>query len=136
MGGLLESVLLSRWPFGATASCDMVAVVGILNGICTELGRYLTKKSVINSLVDEGSPYMIAKLENIGVEGVMTVDRAAHSALGIFDLERHPSFQEIGTKKEGHSVFGMLGACCASVRISFCRFCCLVAVSVTQCPCS
>lgn len=75
---------------------------------------YLTKNGLLNSLDDDGAPYSIRSLENVTLDGIMTVDQHAHKALSVFESDRHPSFQGIGVKKEGFSLFGILAGNCAS----------------------
>ena len=75
---------------------------------------YLTKNGLLNSLDDEGTPYSIRSLDNVTLDGIMTVDQHAHKALSVFESDRHPSFQGIGVKKEGFSLFGILAGGCAS----------------------
>ncbi|KAM0876250.1 hypothetical protein ACQ4PT_036241 [Festuca glaucescens] len=41
----------------------------------------------------------------------LKLDAAAHEALQIFQVDKHPSYMGIGRAKEGFSVFGMLNKC-------------------------
>ena len=68
----------------------------------------------VNSLMEDGYPYKLNGLQNITLMGIVTIDKQTHTALSIFQDDRHPSFQGIGVKKEGLSVFGILSKSCAS----------------------
>ena len=86
---------------------QMIRAIGGLLG-------YLTKNGKLNSLVDDDAPYPVRALHNVTLDGIVTVDKTAHKALSIFEHDRHPSFQGIGVRKEGFSLFGILAENCAS----------------------
>lgn len=91
-------------------SFDETAMIRAAGGLLV----YLTKNGLLNSLGDDDAPYSIRSLRNVNLDGIMTVDEHAHKALGVFGSDRHPSFQGIGVKKEGFSLFGILAGSCAS----------------------
>ncbi|XP_049401333.1 DNA mismatch repair protein MSH5 isoform X2 [Solanum stenotomum] len=47
----------------------------------------------------------------ISLDKFLKVDSAAHEALQIFQIDKHPSHMGIGRAKEGFSVFGMMNKC-------------------------
>ncbi|XP_075110472.1 DNA mismatch repair protein MSH5-like isoform X9 [Nicotiana tabacum] len=47
----------------------------------------------------------------ISLDKFLKVDSAAHEALQIFQIDKHPSHMGIGRSKEGFSVFGMMNKC-------------------------
>jgi DNA mismatch repair ATPase MutS len=89
---------------------DEIAMIRAAGGLLA----YLTKNGLLNSLDEEGTPYSIRSLDNVTLDGIMTVDQHAHKALSVFESQPHPSFQGIGVKKEGFSLFGILSGGCAS----------------------
>jgi DNA mismatch repair ATPase MutS len=91
-------------------SFDQSAMIRATSGLLV----YLTKNGLLNSLAADGSPYAIRSLQNVTLDGIMTVDQHAHKALSVFESDRHPSYQGIGVKKEGFSLFGVLAESCAS----------------------
>ncbi|CAN4118258.1 unnamed protein product [Withania somnifera] len=51
----------------------------------------------------------------ISLDKFLKVDSAAHEALQIFQIDKHPSHMGIGRAKEGFSVFGMMNKCVTSM---------------------
>ncbi|KAL2582651.1 hypothetical protein AAZV13_14G021100 [Glycine max] len=53
----------------------------------------------------------IDSLAEISLNNFLKLDTAAHEALQIFQIDKHPSHMGIGRAKEGFSVFGMMNKC-------------------------
>ncbi|KAL7249244.1 hypothetical protein ACSBR1_011405 [Camellia fascicularis] len=53
----------------------------------------------------------IDSVTEISLNKFLKVDAAAHEALQIFQIDKHPSHMGIGRTKEGFSVFGMMNKC-------------------------
>ncbi|CAJ2633956.1 unnamed protein product [Trifolium pratense] len=53
----------------------------------------------------------IDSLAEISLNNFIKLDAAAHEALQIFQIDKHPSHMGIGRAKEGFSVFGMMNKC-------------------------
>ncbi|KAA8523663.1 hypothetical protein F0562_010086 [Nyssa sinensis] len=53
----------------------------------------------------------IDSVTEISLNNFLKVDAAAHEALQIFQIDKHPSHMGIGRAKEGFSVFGMMNKC-------------------------
>ncbi|CAL5335665.1 unnamed protein product [Camellia sinensis] len=53
----------------------------------------------------------IDSVTEISLNKFLKVDAAAHEALQIFQIDKHPSHMGIGRAKEGFSVFGMMNKC-------------------------
>ncbi|XVF77406.1 hypothetical protein PTKIN_Ptkin14bG0040500 [Pterospermum kingtungense] len=53
----------------------------------------------------------IDSVVEISVDKFLKLDAAAHEALQIFQVDKHPSHMGIGRAKEGFSVFGILNKC-------------------------
>ncbi|XP_038690956.1 DNA mismatch repair protein MSH5 isoform X7 [Tripterygium wilfordii] len=53
----------------------------------------------------------IDSVTEIALNKFLKLDAAAHEALQIFQLDKHPSHMGIGRAKEGFSVFGMINKC-------------------------
>ncbi|KAK2990032.1 hypothetical protein RJ640_004710 [Escallonia rubra] len=53
----------------------------------------------------------IDSVSEISLNKFLKVDSAAHEALQIFQVDKHPSHMGIGRAKEGFSVFGMMNKC-------------------------
>ncbi|XP_059442632.1 DNA mismatch repair protein MSH5 isoform X1 [Corylus avellana] len=51
----------------------------------------------------------------ISLNNFLKLDAAAHEALQIFQIDKHPSHMGIGRAKEGFSVFGMMNKCVTPV---------------------
>ncbi|XP_056697759.1 DNA mismatch repair protein MSH5 isoform X2 [Spinacia oleracea] len=50
-------------------------------------------------------------LTEVSLNNFLKLDAAAHEALQIFQIDKHPSHMGIGRAKEGFSVFGMMNKC-------------------------
>ncbi|XP_074379535.1 DNA mismatch repair protein MSH5 isoform X2 [Apium graveolens] len=50
-------------------------------------------------------------IAEISLNKFLKIDSAAHEALQIFQIDKHPSHMGIGRAKEGFSVFGMMNKC-------------------------
>ena len=85
-----------------------------LIGAAGALLSYLKRSNKVNSLMEDHSPLQICELRNISLDGIVTVDEQTHSALSVFEDDKHPSLQKIGVKKEGFSLYGLLAAGCSS----------------------
>ncbi|CAM0954785.1 unnamed protein product [Alopecurus aequalis] len=72
---------LEQMEGGASIAVDSVAQISFYPSICNFKDRFLK------------------------------LDAAAHEALQIFQVDKHPSYMGIGKAKEGFSVFGMLNKC-------------------------
>lgn len=57
------------------------------------------------------SSIAIDSVTEISLNKFLKVDPAAHEALQIFQIDKHPSHMGIGRAKEGFSVFGMMNKC-------------------------
>ncbi|KAJ7960788.1 DNA mismatch repair protein MSH5 [Quillaja saponaria] len=57
----------------------------------------------------------IDSVTEISLNRFLKLDAAAHEALQIFQIDKHPSHMGIGRAKEGFSVFGMLNKCVTPV---------------------
>ncbi|KAK3025569.1 hypothetical protein RJ639_041047 [Escallonia herrerae] len=55
---------------------------------------------------------LIDSVSEISLNKFLKVDSAAHEALQIFQVDKHPSHMGIGRAKEGFSVFGMMNKVC------------------------
>eukprot|EP00256_Glycine_max_P055524 XP_014622720.1 DNA mismatch repair protein MSH5 isoform X4 [Glycine max] len=64
----------------------------------------------------------IDSLAEISLNNFLKLDTAAHEALQIFQIDKHPSHMGIGRAKEGFSVFGMMNKVCWSCLNSVCHF--------------
>ncbi|XP_027939207.1 DNA mismatch repair protein MSH5 isoform X4 [Vigna unguiculata] len=53
----------------------------------------------------------IDSVAEISLNNFLKLDAAAHEALQIFQIDKHPSHMGIGRAKEGFSVFGMINKC-------------------------
>ncbi|XP_039140049.1 DNA mismatch repair protein MSH5 isoform X1 [Dioscorea cayenensis subsp. rotundata] len=53
----------------------------------------------------------IERVTQISLDKFLKLDAAAHEALQIFQIDKHPSHMGIGRAKEGFSVFGMFSKC-------------------------
>ncbi|WCJ32950.1 DNA mismatch repair protein MSH5 [Euphorbia peplus] len=53
----------------------------------------------------------IDSIMEISLNKFLKLDAAAHEALQIFQIDKHPSHMGIGRSKEGFSVFGMMNKC-------------------------
>nr|KYP73420.1 MutS protein isogeny 5 [Cajanus cajan] len=53
----------------------------------------------------------IDSVVEISLNNFLKLDTAAHEALQIFQIDKHPSHMGIGRAKEGFSVFGMMNKC-------------------------
>ncbi|KAG2390834.1 DNA mismatch repair protein [Vigna angularis] len=53
----------------------------------------------------------IDSVAEISLNNFLKLDAAAHEALQIFQIDKHPSHMGIGRAKEGFSVFGMMNKC-------------------------
>ncbi|XP_073055825.1 DNA mismatch repair protein MSH5 isoform X2 [Primulina eburnea] len=53
----------------------------------------------------------INSLSECSLNNFLKVDSAAHEALQIFQIDKHPSHMGIGRAKEGFSVYGMMNKC-------------------------
>ncbi|XP_057980785.1 DNA mismatch repair protein MSH5 [Malania oleifera] len=53
----------------------------------------------------------IDSVTEISLNNFLKLDAAAHEALQIFQIDKHPSHMGIGRSKEGFSVFGMMNKC-------------------------
>ncbi|KAL9316661.1 hypothetical protein ACSQ67_017662 [Phaseolus vulgaris] len=53
----------------------------------------------------------IHSVAEISLNNFLKLDAAAHEALQIFQIDKHPSHMGIGRAKEGFSVFGMMNKC-------------------------
>ncbi|CAH9118028.1 unnamed protein product [Cuscuta europaea] len=53
----------------------------------------------------------IDSIGEISLKKFLKLDSAAHEALQIFQIDKHPSHMGIGKAKEGFSVFGMMNKC-------------------------
>ncbi|KAL2523708.1 DNA mismatch repair protein MSH5 [Abeliophyllum distichum] len=53
----------------------------------------------------------IDSITEISLNNFLKVDSAAHEALQIFQIDKHPSHMGIGRAKEGFSVYGMMNKC-------------------------
>ncbi|KAK7320377.1 hypothetical protein VNO77_29795 [Canavalia gladiata] len=53
----------------------------------------------------------IDSIAEISLNNFLKLDAAAHEALQIFQVDKHPSHMGIGRAKEGFSVFGMMNKC-------------------------
>ncbi|XP_060207325.1 DNA mismatch repair protein MSH5 isoform X12 [Lycium barbarum] len=74
----------------------------------------LENERIIDSLeLNESGSASIAIdcLCEISLDKFLKVDSAAHEALQIFQIDKHPSHMGIGRAKEGFSVFGMMNKC-------------------------
>ncbi|XP_010060318.2 DNA mismatch repair protein MSH5 isoform X1 [Eucalyptus grandis] len=57
------------------------------------------------------SSITIDSVIQISLNNFLKLDAAAHEALQIFQIDKHPSHMGIGRAKEGFSVFGMMNKC-------------------------
>ncbi|XP_056173491.1 DNA mismatch repair protein MSH5 isoform X3 [Syzygium oleosum] len=57
------------------------------------------------------SSITIDSVIQISLSNFLKLDAAAHEALQIFQIDKHPSHMGIGRAKEGFSVFGMMNKC-------------------------
>uniref|UniRef100_A0A6N2L0Z3 DNA mismatch repair protein MSH5 n=2 Tax=Salix viminalis TaxID=40686 RepID=A0A6N2L0Z3_SALVM len=57
----------------------------------------------------------IDSIVEISLNKFLKLDAAAHEALQIFQIDKHPSHMGIGSAKEGFSVFGMMNKCVTPV---------------------
>ncbi|XP_048235464.1 DNA mismatch repair protein MSH5 isoform X2 [Ricinus communis] len=57
----------------------------------------------------------IDSVVEISLNKFLKLDAAAHEALQIFQIDKHPSHMGIGRSKEGFSVFGMMNKCVTPV---------------------
>ncbi|XP_050216357.1 DNA mismatch repair protein MSH5 isoform X2 [Mercurialis annua] len=57
----------------------------------------------------------IDSITEISLNKFLKLDAAAHEALQIFQIDKHPSHMGIGRSKEGFSVFGMMNKCVTPV---------------------
>lgn len=87
----------------------------------------LENERVVDTLEQKESgntSIMIDSLAEISLNSFIKLDAAAHEALQIFQIDKHPSHMGIGRAKEGFSVFGMMNKVCWSCLIPFseCQF--------------
>ncbi|XP_014755635.1 DNA mismatch repair protein MSH5 isoform X3 [Brachypodium distachyon] len=61
--------------------------------------------------MEGGASIEIDSVAQISLDRFLKLDAAAHEALQIFQVDKHPSYMGIGRAKEGFSVFGMLNKC-------------------------
>ncbi|XP_051210070.1 DNA mismatch repair protein MSH5 isoform X1 [Lolium perenne] len=61
--------------------------------------------------MEGGASIAIDSVAQISLDRYLKLDAAAHEALQIFQVDKHPSYMGIGRAKEGFSVFGMLNKC-------------------------
>ncbi|RAL48978.1 hypothetical protein DM860_001298 [Cuscuta australis] len=59
----------------------------------------------------ENTSIAIDSISQISLNKFLKLDSAAHEALQIFQIDKHPSHMGIGRAKEGFSVFGMMNKC-------------------------
>ncbi|KAG5109369.1 hypothetical protein JHK82_038592 [Glycine max] len=64
----------------------------------------------------------IDSLAEISLNNFLKLDTAAHEALQIFQIDKHPSHMGIGRAKEGFSVFGMMNKCVTPMGRRLLRF--------------
>ncbi|KAK3017405.1 hypothetical protein RJ639_006699 [Escallonia herrerae] len=73
----------------------------------------------------------IDSVSEISLNKFLKVDSAAHEALQIFQVDKHPSHMGIGRAKEGFSVFGMMNKVCRV--LSFPSLHCLFTLTKSMC---
>lgn len=61
--------------------------------------------------MEGGASIAIDSVAQISLDRFLKLDAAAHEALQIFQVDKHPSYMGIGRAKEGFSVFGILNKC-------------------------
>ncbi|KAF6985357.1 hypothetical protein CFC21_003232 [Triticum aestivum] len=61
--------------------------------------------------MEGGASIAIDSVTQISLDRLLKLDAAAHEALQIFQVDKHPSYMGIGRAKEGFSVFGILNKC-------------------------
>ncbi|XP_044451008.1 DNA mismatch repair protein MSH5 isoform X1 [Triticum aestivum] len=61
--------------------------------------------------MEGGASIAIDSVAQISLDRFLKLDAAAHEALHIFQVDKHPSYMGIGRAKEGFSVFGILNKC-------------------------
>ncbi|XP_048544182.1 DNA mismatch repair protein MSH5 isoform X1 [Triticum urartu] len=61
--------------------------------------------------MEGGASIAIDSVTQISLDRFLKLDAAAHEALQIFQVDKHPSYMGIGRAKEGFSVFGILNKC-------------------------
>ncbi|XP_063944989.1 DNA mismatch repair protein MSH5 isoform X3 [Daucus carota subsp. sativus] len=73
----------------------------------------LENERIVDTLEQQegGVSITIDSIAEISLNNFLKIDSAAHEALQIFQIDKHPSHMGIGRAKEGFSVFGMMNKC-------------------------
>ncbi|CAN1339820.1 DNA mismatch repair protein MSH5, partial [Linum perenne] len=78
----------------------------------------LESEMIVDTLEQQESGSVSITIDSVvevSLNKFLKIDAAAHEALQIFQLDKHPSHMGIGRAKEGFSVFGMMNKCLTPV---------------------